>query len=167
MKEGTQYANVGILEISEEGRYSCIITDSLGCSMETNTIHVGIDEYPRTTSFMADGPWSVQTDTSLCSGNTLGLASNINETTSYIWNTGATSSRITLIETGDYTLTTTNSRGCRAVNSIHANILGEVPEINYSIDNLCFGDSTSFIGNAQSPQGVESYLWIIDSSDSI
>lgn len=167
MKDGIQYADAGILGISEEGRYSCIITDSLGCSMETNTIHIGIDEYPRTTSFMADGPWSVQTDTSLCSGNTLGLANNINETTSYIWNTGATSSRITLTETGDYMLTTTNSRGCRAVNSIHVNILGEAPEINYTIDNLCFGDSTSFIGNAQSQQGVESYLWIIDSSDSI
>ncbi|MBR3947641.1 MAG: PKD domain-containing protein [Bacteroidales bacterium] len=167
MKDGIQYADAGILGISEEGRYSCIITDSLGCRMETDTIQVGIDEYPRTTSFMADGTCSVQTDTAMCSGNTLGLATNIEETIDYIWNTGATSSRITLTETGDYTLTTTNSRGCRAVNLIHVNILGEAPEINYAIDNLCFGDSTSFIGNAQSQQGIESYLWIIDAIDSI
>ena len=168
MKDGIPYANASNqIEISETGAYSCIITDSLGCRLETDTLHIGIDDYPISTSFMADGPWSVQTDTAMCSGNTLGLATNINETTSYIWNTGATSSRITLTETGDYMLTTTNSRGCRAVNSIHVNILGEAPEINYAINNLCFGNLTSFIGNAQSQQGVESYLWIIDSSDSI
>ena len=166
MKEGIQYADAGILEIYETGRYSCIITDSLGCSFETDTIQVGIDDYPRTTSF-SDVMNYAATDTSLCSGNTLGLATNIDETIEYLWNTGASSSRITITESGDYTLTTTNSRGCRAVNSIHVNILGEAPEINYAIDNLCFGDLTSFIGNAQSQQGIESYLWIIDSSDSI
>lgn len=166
MKDGIQYADAGILGIFEEGRYSCIITDSLGCSLETDTLQVGIDEYPRTTSF-GEVMNYVATDTSLCSGNTLGLATNIDETSSYIWNTGASSSRITLTESGDYSLTTTNSRGCRAVNSIHVNILGEAPEINYAIDNLCFGDSTSFIGNAQSPQGIESYIWIVDGTDSI
>ena len=168
MKDRIPYANASNqIEISEIGAYSCIITDSLGCRLETDTLHIGIDDYPISTSFIADGTCSVQTDTSLCSGNTLGLATNIDETTSYIWNTGASSSRITITESDDYTLTTTNSRGCRAVNSIHINILGQAPEINYAIDNLCFGDSTSFIGNAQSQQGIESYLWIIDSSDSI
>jgi hypothetical protein len=45
--------------------------------------------------------------------------------------------------------------------------LGDAPEINFAIDNLCYGDTTSFVGNAQSPQGIESYLWIIDYTDSI
>ena len=166
VKDGIQYADAGILGIFDEGRYSCIITDSLGCRFETDTLQVGIDDYPRTTSF-GDVMNYAATDTSMCSGNTLGLATNINETTSYIWDTGASSSRITIIESGDYSLTTTNSHGCHAVNSIHVNILGEAPEINYTIDNLCFGDSTSFIGNAQSQQGIESYLWIIDAMDSI
>ena len=168
IKDGTPYANANNqIEISERGAYSCIIIDSLGCRLETDTVHIGIDEYPISASFRADGTCSVQTDTAICSGNTLGLATNINETTSYIWNTGVTSSRITITESGDYRLTTTNSRGCRAINSIHANILGEAPEINFAIDNLCFGDSALFIGNAQSPQGIESYLWIIDAIDSI
>ena len=168
MKDGTPYANVSNrIEIFDAGAYTCVISDSLGCNFQTDTAHIAIDDYPISTTFIADGPWSVQTDTSLCSGNTLGLATNIDETTSYIWNTGATSPRITITESGDYTLSTTNNRGCRAINSIHANILGEAPEINFTIDNLCYGDSTSFIGNAQSPQGIESYLWIIDAIDSI
>ena len=160
-----------LLPISDSGSYTCLITDSLGCTFQTDALHITIDNYPISTSFRRDGISSVSntpvSDTSICSGNTLGLATNIDETTSYIWNTGASSSRITIIESGDYSLTTTNSRGCRAVNSIHINILGEAPEINYAVDNLCFGDSTSFIGNAQSPQGINSYLWIVDGTDSI
>ena len=167
-KNETLYAEASNqIEIFGAGAYSCTITDSIGCRFETDTLHVGIDEYPISASFRADGTYSAQTDTALCSGNALGLATSIDETTSYIWNTGATSPRITITESGDYTLTTTNNRGCRAVNSIHANILGEAPEINFNIDNLCFKDSTTFVGNAYSEQGIESYLWIIDDTDSI
>ena len=170
-KNGEVCAGNNILALFEEGNYYCIVTDSLGCTFQTETMHLGIDDYPETTTFDYDGNYNGAVmhygSTELCSGNTIGLASNIDETTSYIWNTGATSSRITITESGDYSLTTTNNRGCRAVNSIHINILGEAPEINYAIDNLCFGDSTSFIGNAQSQQGIESYLWIIDNADSI
>ena len=168
MKDGTPHTNTSNrIEIFEAGAYTCVIIDSLGCSFQTDTVHIAIDEYPISTSFIADGTCSVQTDTSLCAGNTLGLATNIDETISYLWNTGATSSRITLTETGDYSLITTNSRGCRAVNSIHVNILGEAPEINYAINNLCFGDATSFVCNAESPQDIGSYLWIVDGTDSI
>ncbi|MBR6067760.1 MAG: PKD domain-containing protein [Bacteroidales bacterium] len=168
MKDEIQYADVSNqIEISDTGAYTCLITDSLGCSLQTDTVHIAIDDYPISTSFIADVTCSVQTDTAMCSGNTLGIASNIDETTSYIWNTGASSPRITLTESGDYSLTTTNRRGCRAINSINVNILGEAPEINFNIDNLCFKDSTSFVGNAYSEQGIESYLWIIDNTDSI
>ena len=170
-KNGEVCAGNNILALFEEVNYYCIVTDSLGCTFQTETMHLGIDDYPETATFYYDGNYNGAVmhygSTELCSGNTIGLTTNINETTSYIWNTGATSSRITITESGDYSLTTTNNRGCHAVNSIHVNIPGEAPEINYAIDNLCFGDSTSFIGNAQSQQGIESYLWIIDDTDSI
>ena len=168
IKDGIQYADASNqIEIFENGRYTCIITDSIGCNFQTDTLYIGIDHYPISTSFMTYGTSSVHTDTAMCSGNSLGLATNISETTSYIWNTGATSSRIIIAESGNYSLTTTNNRGCRATNSIQVNIQGEAPEINYAIYNLCHGDSTSFICNAQSLQGIESYLWIIDDTDSI
>ena len=167
-KDGAQLDNASnLIEISESGAYTCLITDTLGCSFKTDTVHIAIDDYPISTSFNTNGICSVLTDTALCSGNTLGLATNIDETIEYLWNTGTASSHITITESGDYALTTTNSRGCRAANSIHVNILGEAPEINFNIDNLCFKDSTSFVGNAYSEQGIESYLWIIDDTDSI
>lgn len=165
-KDGEEYADViDQIKIFEGGAYNCIITDSLGCIFQTDTIRLYIDNYPISTSF--DVTHFATTDTSLCSGNTIGIATNSNETTSYIWNTGSTASRITLTQSGEYSLTTTNTRGCRAENTINVTILGNAPEINYTIDNLCFKDSTSFVGNSYSEQGIESYLWIIDDTDSI
>ena len=39
------------LPIHSPGSYYCIITDSLGCSFHTDTIHISIDNYPETTTF--------------------------------------------------------------------------------------------------------------------
>ena len=168
-KDGVQLADASNqIEISEAGAYTCLITDTLGCSFQTDTLHLTIDNYPISTSFEGNSAMPYATsDTSLCVGNTLGLATNIEETSSYIWSTGSTAPHITLTESGPYTLTSTNSRGCVAVNSIYINILGEAPEINYTVDNTCFKDYTSFFGNSHSEQGIESYLWIIDNTDSI
>ena len=168
-KNGETYAgNNNILPLFEEGHYNCIITDSVGCTFQTDMMRLETDDYPISTSFEENGIMHyAATDTSLCYGNTIGLASNIDKTTSYLWNTGSTASRITLTQSGEYSLTTTNSRGCRAENTINITILGDAPEINYSIDNLCFKDSTYFVGNAYSEQGIGSYLWIIDDTDSI
>ena len=169
IKDGETYANTSNqIEISEAGAYTCIITDSIGCHLQTDTLHVGIDNYPISASLSSIGIMHyAATDTSLCLGNTLGLGTNIEETTSYIWNTGSSSSNITPAESGSYTVTSTNYRGCIAVNTINVNIIGEAPELEYSIGNLCFGDSTSIISTAYSEQGIESYLWIIDETDSI
>ena len=164
-KDDIQTSNLPILPINSIGAYTGIITDTLGCSLQTDTIHITIDNYYISTSF-GNGD-VLPTDTSMCSGNTLGLGTNVEETTSYIWSTDAISPRITITEPGNYTLTSTNNRGCIAVNTINVNILGEAPELEYSIENLCFGDSTSIISTAYSEQGIESYLWIIDETDSI
>ena len=154
IKDGTQCTNTdNQIEIFEGGEYKCIITDSLGCSLETDTIHVGIDDYPISASFMADGICSVQTDTALCSGNTLGLATNIEETISYIWNTGATSARITLTESGEYTLTTTNYRGCRYNH--------QLPRLPYRKFNSCKYIGRSTRNKLQHRQSMLQRLHII------
>ena len=155
------------LPIHSSGSYYCIITDSLGCSFHTDTINISVDYYPISASFSRGAIPCASSDTSLCVGNTLGLATNIEETSSYIWSTDSESPRITITDSGEYTLTSTNTRGCVAVNSINITILGEAPEISYAVDNTCFKDSTSFVGNAYSEQGIESYLWIIDNTDTI
>ena len=154
------------LRIFEEGDYWVEITDTLGFKWHSDTITVNVDNYPRTTLFAVKAD-SHTIDTALCSGNTLGLATNIDITSTYQWNTGATSARIALTQSGDYTLISTNTRGCQATNTVRVTIKGKAPEINFSVSNLCYGDETLFEGNATSAEGIASYLWIVDDTDSV
>ena len=154
------------LEISKAGGYWVEITDTLGFKWHSDIITVNVDDYPQTTLFggLLDGH---TIDTAFCSGNSLGLATNADVTTSYRWNTGASSARIALTQSDDYTLVSTNARGCQATNTAHVTIKGEAPQIGFDINGLCFGDTTVFTGLASSEQGIESYLWIIDRTDSV
>ena len=154
------------LEITAEGDYWVVITDSLGHSWKSDTITVDVDDYP-TTTFFADGTAGHTIDTALCSGNALGLATNADVTTSYQWNNNATSARLALTQSGDYTLVSANARGCRATNTAHVTVKGEAPRIGFDVSGFCLGDTTAFNSLASSEQGIESYLWIIDRTDSI
>ena len=154
------------LAITAAGEYWLTITDTAGYTWKSDTITVSIDDYPLTTSFIAGNVHII--DTALCSGNALGLAVNDDVTTVYQWNSNdATMARIRISESGDYTLISTNNRGCQATNTAHVNIKGAAPIIDYSINNLCYGDQTEFVGNATSEQGIASYLWIVDGTDSL
>ena len=154
------------LAIIAAGEYWLTITDTAGYMWKSDTITVSIDDYPLTTSFAASNVHII--DTTLCSGNALGLAVNDDVTTAYQWDSnGATTARIRISESGDYTLISTNNRGCQATNTAHVNIKGSAPIIDYSINNLCYGDQTEFVGNATSEQGISSYLWIVDGTDSL
>ncbi|MBO7594480.1 MAG: hypothetical protein J6T12_05870, partial [Salinivirgaceae bacterium] len=154
------------LDITTAGKYWLTITDTAGYTWKSDTITVSIDDYPQTT-FFADEAAGHTINVALCRGNALGLATNADVTTAYQWNNGATSARIRISESGDYTLISTNNRGCQATNTAHVNIKGAAPIIDYSIRNLCYGDQTEFVGNATSEQGIASYLWIVDGTDSL
>ncbi|MBQ3832165.1 MAG: PKD domain-containing protein, partial [Bacteroidales bacterium] len=118
------------IEISEAGAYSCIITDSLGCTFQTDTAHITIDNYPISAGFGAS-------DTTLCYGNRLHIASGYSGTASAIWQDGNTDLEYYLIQPGSYTVTTTNTRGCTATNSINVTLHGQVPTPNFSIEGHC------------------------------
>ncbi|MBR6083399.1 MAG: PKD domain-containing protein [Salinivirgaceae bacterium] len=154
------------LEITSAGEYYVTITDTAGFSWNSDTILVEVDDYPLTTLF-ADEASGHTIDTALCSGNALGLMTNANATISYLWSTGASSSRIALTQPGDYTLVSTNARGCRATNTAHVTIKGKAPEIHFNVSGLCYGDETLFEGNATSAEGISSYLWVVDGTDSV
>ena len=154
------------LEISSVGEYYVTITDTLGFKWHSDTITVNVDDYPQTTLF--GGLLDDHTiDTAFCSGNALGLATNTDVTISYQWSNGATSARIPLTQSGNYTLVSTNARGCRAANTAYVTIKGKAPEIHFDISSLCYGDETLFEGNATSAEGISSYLWIVDENDSV
>ena len=130
-KNGEQYGDASNqIEISEAGAYSCIITDSLGCTFQTDTAHITIDNYPISAGFGAN-------DTTLCYGNRLHIASGYSETASAIWQDGNTDLEHYLTQPGTYTVTTTNTRGCTATNSINVNLRGQVPTPDFSIEGHC------------------------------
>lgn len=56
--------------------------------------------------------------TSLCNGNAVNLAV-APEFSTYLWNTGATNSTITVSSSGDYSVKVTNGNGCEAIKIFH------------------------------------------------
>ena len=165
-KDGEQYGDASNqIEISEAGAYSCIITDSLGCTFQTDTAHITIDNYPNTASFRADGTCSVQTDTTLCYGNRLHIAYGYSETASAIWHDGNTELEYYLTQPGTYTVTTTNTRGCTATNSINVTLRGQVPTPDFSIEGHCQNAEVSATNLSYSTIGdITLYKWFANDS---
>ena len=158
-KDGAQLANASNqIEISEIGAYSCIITDSLGCSFQTDTMHLAIDNYPISASFDAN-------DTTLCYGNRLHIATGYPETTSAIWSDGSTDIEHYLTQPGTYSVTTTNTRGCTATNSINVNLRGQVPTPDFSIEGHCQNAEVITTNLSTSAMGdITLYKWFANDS---
>lgn len=148
------------IEITTVGDYAAIVSDSRGCSYKTDTISFNVDNYEFNASI---GP----ADTLLCSGNSLMLISNLEETISYNWSTGSTSPSITLETSDTYLVTVTNWRGCNATDLINVSIIGTAPTPNYTIQNLCFGDITEFIDNSTPEGNIALWEWIVNTNDTL
>lgn len=116
--------------ISDTGLYAAVITDNQGCKFYTDTIQFSFDYYALNASV---GP----SDTSLCSGNRLMLVSNRDETVAYQWSTGSSQEEIVVENSGIYSVTTTNYRGCTAVDDINVFIAGVVPVPDFVYSGQC------------------------------
>ena len=166
-KDGEQYGDASNqIEISEAGAYSCIITDSLGCTFQTDTAHITIDNYPNTAGFGGSDGWpSISTDTTLCYGNRLHIASGYEETASAIWQDGNTDLEYYLTQPGTYTVTTTNTRGCTATNSINVSLRGQVPTPDFSIEGHCQNTEVTATNLSYSTIGdITLYKWFANDS---
>lgn len=144
------------IEIFYEGDYALIITDSLGCKYYSDTINFSFDKYELTASI---GP----ADTLLCAGNRLSLATNSDETVSYLWSTGAETPEITLSESGTYSVTCTNWRACSAKDEIAVTIMGTVPNPDFSVQGHCAKNLISFNDQSTSPEGnINFWQWFVN-----
>jgi gliding motility-associated-like protein len=108
---------------------------------------------------------STQTNTnSICSGSNNGTASiSISGGTTpytYLWNTGNTSSSITNLAPGNYSVTTTDANNCSVINNF---TITEPAPINdhVNISNInCFGGSTGAISiNPSGGNAGYTYIW--------
>ena len=84
-----------------------------------------------------------QENTSLCNGNSKSLAV-ANGYSSYLWNTGATTSNITVNSAGDYSVKVSNGNGCEATKTFHITPSG-VATITGAVINDFSGNQNSVL----------------------
>lgn len=135
-------------EIASSGSYSVVATNAAGCSINSNTIDVVVNENP-TVSISANG------NTSFCTGGSVVLTSS--QTGNNVWNEGTQSNELTVTASGSYSLTFTDNNGCSASsNSIDVNVSDSpAPTVSTSgSTTICSGSSVTL---TSSP--ADSYSW--------
>ena len=139
------------INVSTPGNYSVTVTDGSSCSAVSPTIYVAEDNFPTIASL---GP-----DKNICSGNTIGLLSPspLPSGLTYSWSTLATTPEITITNSGTYSVTVTDSNGCKATDNINVTLIGNAPTVSFNANTECSGESTQFTNN--SSPACTSWLW--------
>ena len=131
------------ITVSNHGAYTVTVSSQNGCqSMASVTV--------------VEKPLPVFTLTgngSFCENSTEVLS--VSGDNAYVWSTGETSNQITISTGGVYTVTGTNDYGCSMVSSLYVAVL-PAPELSIvGVADLCQGDTTMLVANANDGQ----FLW--------
>lgn len=126
-------------------------TNTPPCSVTSDTVVVLIDSFRVTATL---GP-----DTNLCSGNRISLVAGNEEAVSYLWSNGSTLPYLHIQTTGDYAVTAINHNGCQMQDTIHVNIVGVAPSVNFSYTKSCFGDTIEFTDQSAPAGALVSWWW--------
>jgi PKD repeat protein len=146
-----------VLSTSAAGSHILVVKDSFNCSI-SDTAVVTIDYYANGVSL---GP-----NKSVCTGAVLTLLTGALQTITYHWSTGVndTLPQITVNTTGNYSVTTTNNRGCIANSQVNVYIKGASPSVSFqkSTGQICMGD-TLMLTDLSTPASpsfpVTRWLW--------
>jgi len=137
------------ITITSVGKYWVSVSDSKGCSIKSDTITITEDLFPMVASLGAD--------TSICSGNSIGLQKNIPLTgVTYQWSTKETTPNISITNNGTYYVTATNANNCIAKDTIYITVKGTAPNPNFTVPSACLGTPVLF--SDLSTQS-DSWLW--------
>ena len=132
------------------GAYFLTVTDQNGCtSAQSNTVTVTANPVPVKPVVTTSGP------TVFCADRTVTLTAPQN--VAYVWTSGQTSQAITLNQSGNFAVRTTNQFGCTSVQSdavtVQVNPLPQIPTVSATgTTTFCEGGSVTL--NASSPVGV-------------
>ncbi len=144
--------------IGTSGSYFLTVTDQNGCtSAQSNTISVTANPVPAKPVIAASGP------TTFCADRTITLTAPQN--TAYQWSGGQTVQSLTISQSGDFSVRTTNQFGCTSVQSdvvsIKVNPLPASPTVTASgATTFCDGGRVTL--NASSPLNI---IWITGQTD--
>ena len=137
--------------------YTATDTNSPHCSYHSETVNISsIDSL---SYYMTLG-----NDTSLCAGNQLGVhLGNYHPSgaLNYHWSTNETTDKITITNTGLYSVTVSNNNLCSVTDSIFITISGIMPIVSFSADTICLGVPTSFtdFSSVPLPNHISSWDW--------
>jgi hypothetical protein len=124
--------------------YTVTATDGNGCSATAS----------KTVTISSIPVFEILGRDTICEGESTTLTVSLTGT--YLWNTGATTSGITVTpsETTTYTVTVTDANGCTSTKSVTV-VVKENITITVSGDNvICLGESTTL-----TVAGATSYIW--------
>lgn len=136
------------ITVSNTGSYWAAVTDGNGCSANSDTIDVVVDDNPIPT-ITPDGP------TEFCMLDTVMLTASAG--VSYLWSTGETTQSILVDTSGVYTVTVTDAQGCTGTSAPTQVTVNPLPDATVSWNsplNFCPGDSVRLISRP-----AVSYLW--------
>lgn len=141
------------INVNTAGQYDIVVTDSSGCAMR-DTFSIAVDNFASSISL---GP----EDSTLCSGNSIGLQQGAIGVASWSWSNGATNPAIQVSTGGVYTVIVANNNSCSASDSINISISGIAPFANFLTDTVCLGSATQFtdLSSAILPATITVYLW--------
>ena len=131
--------------------YTVVVTDANSC-VDSSTINVVVNSNPIAL---------IAGSTIICQGNTTSLLASGGNT--YNWNTGATTSLISvspLVNT-TYSVVVTNGNGCTDSTSVLVQVVPNPTASISGTDSICFGSATVLIGG-----GGGTYLWSSGASTS-
>ena len=122
--------------ITEGGTYSLTVTDSEGCSYQSDPVIVTEDFFPTEVDLIEHPVF--------CLGNELYLSSGFAEAETYTWSTGETSAFITPWQSGTYWVEATNANGCIGRDTVQVEIAGAAPYVQFTNGVACKGNEVVF-----------------------
>lgn len=142
-----------LLWISQQGQFSVQITDTIGCSFNSDIITIIQDSFASVATLGAD--------TSLCSGNTIALTSGSQPGITYQWSDNSTNNYLTIVSSGEYYVTATNSNNCVAEDTINITIVGQAPIAGFVNSITCENTSINFTDTsiAQGGGTIINWFW--------
>lgn len=131
------------ITVASSGNYLVTITDTTGCTFVSDTVKLQVDsiEFVNLIS---------PTDTLLCSGNELKLASLAQYPAPLIgWSNGADSAQVPFTLPGVYLVEVIDANGCSVKDTVTVDIKTvSAPTMAWSAPPVCFGETTTFINNS-------------------
>ncbi|MCX6197813.1 MAG: PKD domain-containing protein [Bacteroidetes bacterium] len=120
------------IQTGASGNYSVQVSYG-NCAAFSDTITLAIDTFENVVS--------LGSDTSMCSGNLIGLkAPTIGwDSFQFQWSTGASTVYLVVPDSGNYSVTVTNAIGCKGYDTIHITKTGSTPNVTFTGGSFCLG----------------------------